>query len=183
MNVRTVLEHLIDAAALARLKKSAGNVGWPRWFKIQLGKALIELAIKLRKRELGSATYRKKHGLYPHWMSRGRSRKPLASVTSPPPLVPEEHQWINFRQADPSIVRNDGTVLDFGRCELCMESAQARGSENKKYSPGGTRVNAGTYGCNICKVYICRSCHDRGLSKSYRHPGNCSGEANLGMRD
>ena len=72
-NVRIVIEWLVGVDALRRLKRSAGNVGWPRWFQIQLGKALIEFAIAMAKKELGSARRRFKSGLYPHWMSRGRS--------------------------------------------------------------------------------------------------------------
>ena len=75
MNILTVITRLLDPVDLTLLKKAAGNVGWPRWFQIQLGKVLIEYAIKMEKKMLGSAAERAEHGLAPHWMSRGRSRR------------------------------------------------------------------------------------------------------------
>ena len=63
-NVRIVAEHLMSEDELKRLERSAGNVGWPRWFQIQLGKGLMEFAIEMAKKELGSSRRRYLQGLH-----------------------------------------------------------------------------------------------------------------------
>ena len=136
---------------------------------------------------LGSAKYRAEHGLYPHWMSRGRSRKPLASVSSPPPLMPDNHKFVSFQELyhdeQTRIVRNDGTEMWKGRCEVCADDAEARGSTRRGCSPSGKNVTTTSMGCAACKVYICSKCHAKGLFDSWRHPGDCSGMANMNLRD
>ena len=178
-NVRTALERLIEAEMLARLKRTAGNVGWARWLQIQLGKALCELGVRLAKMELGTAEYRAEKGEAPHWMSRGRSRRPLASVSSPPPMMPQFHKWVSFRATRSDYYRaerNDGIQMFYGRCELCSEEAAQQGASRKGRAVSGKEVSKTGSGCSVCLVYICKKCKESGLFDSYAHPGDCSGE-------
>lgn len=188
LNVRTAVERLISAEVLARLKRTAGNVGWARWVQIQLGKRLCELGVKLAKEELGSAEYRAENGLAPHWMSRGRSRRPLASVSSPPPMMPQRHDWVSFRSQKSAYYcakRRDGVEMWYGRCELCADEAEQAGAARRGLSPGGSHdVSRTSFGCATCLVYICKKCKESGKFDSYDHPGDCSGEQGMQeMRD
>ena len=179
LNIRTVIEHLIGADDLRLFKRTAGTVGWPRWLQMQLGKALMEWAIKMEKRMLGDAEYRAENGLAPHWMSRGRSRRPLASVSSPPPMMPARHDFVSFRclwhDESTRITRNDGTEMFYGRCDLCSDEATRRGSKTRKRWPDGRAVAHTSFGCAICKVYVCKACEQNGAWEAYGHPGDCSG--------
>ena len=67
--------------------------------------------------------------------------------------------------------------------ELCADDALARGSSRKGYSPSGREINRTGSGCAICKVYICKKCYEDGSFKAYAHPGDCSGEGSMNLRD
>ena len=183
LNVRTAVERLISAEVLARLKRTAGNVGWARWAQIQLGKALCELGAKLAKHELGSAEYRAENGLAPHWMSRGRSRRPLASVSSPPPMMPQKHDFVSFRalwnDESTRITRNDGTDMWYGRCDPCSDEGLRLGAARRGRWPDGKEVPKSGSGCAICKIYVCKTCKSNGTYDNYTHPGDCSGAASF----
>ena len=103
--------------------------------------------------------------------STSGSRRPLASVSSPLPVMPTQHNWKSIQ----GLVRNDGVELLSGRCELCAEAAVARGSVSRKFSPSGMPVAKCRTGCDVCKVHICQKCYRAGLFESYAHPGDCSG--------
>ena len=61
-----------------------------------------------------------------------------------------------------------------GRCELCMEDAEARGSRNRAHSPSGRELPVTGFGCAVCKVYICKKCFASGEFVEWRHPGDTS---------
>ena len=103
--------------------------------------------------------------------STSGSRRPLASVSSPLPVMPTQHNWKSIQ----GLVRNDGVELLSGRCELCAEAAVARGSVSRSFSPSGMPVAKCRTGCDVCKVHICQKCYRAGLFESYAHPGDCSG--------
>ena len=166
INIMILFVMLWPVTAMKKLKKSkhCATLGFSRWFQQQLGEALIEVGVRLSKEELGDSELRAELGLAPSFMPMNRQRKATGC------------EAYTFPVAHKLVKAFDGGKLLWGwnnRCKRCHALAKRDGGRGLYHPdkpwhatsnqmvpkmPGGGNVPRCTFGCSICKVYLCTSC-------------------------
>ena len=198
INVMIVFLALWPADELKELKKSrhCSTLGFNRWFQQQLGEALIARGIEMAKAEQAAA-YREEHpetpqdvpdaelcaeaGLSPLFMPQDRQRKATGFEAYTFPTNHKEVQAITW-------VENK-RVFKFGSsnyCARCYALAEREGPMGwyhtdgrdpsqpnpwvRKMPDGISNVPRASWGCSICKVYLCRACFRMQDAEGKPHP-------------
>lgn len=169
LNVMAVFTALVSSHELDELKKSrrCPSLGFPRWFQQQLGEALIEYSVRLAKEKLGDVDMRAELGLSPSFMPMDRQRQATGFESF---TFPTSHKRLK--------AHGKNKKIDLGsnnRCARCMQEAQQHGyrdyyipGQQRKPSekmveklPNGRNVPHTTWGCSVCRVFLCKECFDK----------------------
>ena len=166
INVMIIFLALWPKDELEELKKSTRcpSLGFNRWFQQQLGEALIAHGVQMAKDELGDAEERAEQGLSPSFMPKDEQRKATGFEVYTFPVSHEEVKVI--WKEDGKKVYLDGYATN-NRCSRCYALAERDGQMGWYHDdgreddylvrkmPDGRRVPNSSYGCSVCKVYLC----------------------------
>ena len=186
VNVMIVFLALWPADELKDLKKSrhCATLGFNRWFQQQLGEGLIAHGVQMAK-AAEAAAYRVKHpetpvdqtdadlcaeaGLAPSFMPQDRQRKATGFESYTFPTNHKEVQAIKTVQGNRTFLFGS-----FNHCSRCYAFAERDGPMGwyhcdgrdpskpnpwvRKMPDGVSNVPRTSWGCSVCKVYLCRDC-------------------------